>query len=57
MTSRNTNWDNIEQNGQGVWLAGQSGLDAGSEFELLSGLRVYAGSLGGSTVWTNLDLL
>ena len=57
MSSRNTQWDNLQQTGEGEWLAGQDNITAGMDKDLLTGLTVYAGALGNFTQWTNLDLL
>jgi hypothetical protein len=57
MSSRNTQWDNLQQTGEGEWLMGQDNITAGMDKDLLTGLTVYAGALGDFTQWTNLDLL
>lgn len=56
MSDVNTEWRNLQQTGEGTWLAGQENITAGIEYDLLTDLRVYAGSLGGKTTWTQVSI-
>lgn len=57
MSSRNTQWENLQQTGVGTWTYNQAGFAYDQEFSLQETLQVAYNYLGDSTVWTNLDLL
>ena len=57
MSSRNTQWENIQQTGVGTWTYNQEGFDYNQDLSLQETLSVAYNFLGDSTVWTNLDLL
>lgn len=57
MSSRNTQWDNLQQTGVGTWAYNQSDFDYNQDLSLQETLQVAYNYLGDSTVWTNLDLI
>lgn len=57
MTSRDTQWNNLEQTGQGSWTYNESGFTYNQAFSPLEELAVKYNSVGYATHWINLDLL
>ena len=57
MSSRNTQWDNLQQGGEGTWTYNQDNLSYDIAVDPLAELSVRYNGLGTLTEWTNLDLL
>jgi hypothetical protein len=57
MSSRNTQWDNLQQTGEGTWTYNQDNLSYDIAVDPLTELSVRYNGLGTLTEWTNLDLL
>jgi hypothetical protein len=57
MSSRNTQWDNLQQTGEGAWTYNQDNLAYNTLLDPLTELSVKYNGLGSLTEWTNLDLL
>jgi hypothetical protein len=57
MSSRNTQWENVQQPGQGAWFYDQEGFTYDQELSVIEQLEVFYNGLGNVTVWTNIDLL
>lgn len=57
MSSRNTQWNNLEQVGDGTWTYNEDNYTYNQVLSPVEGLAVKYNFVGYSTVWTNLDLL
>lgn len=57
MSSRNTQWENIPQTGEGTWKYDQVEFTYNQLLEPLSELPARYNGIGDFTYWTNIDLL
>lgn len=57
MSSRNTRWDNIPQQGEGSWEYDQDQITYDQLLDPLALLDLKYNGIGDLTVWTNLDLI
>lgn len=57
MSSRDTQWNNLELTGEGAWDYNEIGFTYNQEYSTLEGLQVTYNHVGQVTTWTNLDLL
>jgi len=57
MSSRDTQWSNVQQVGEGSWTYDQIGYTYDQILAPEEQLEVNYNGLGSSTIWTNEDLL